>query len=140
MPQNTNPSLLTALGIQIMPSEHTTHAEHTHAGHIVATMPVDERTMHPYGMLSGGASVALAESLAGYGSSLYCQEDEFPSGIQISANHVATASAGEFLTATGNLVHKGRLTHVWNIDITNSHEKLISTVRVTNMIVRKNNA
>lgn len=123
-------SLLTTLGMCMQP----VNGE----GAIVATMPVDKRTMHPYGMLSGGASIALAESLAGYGSLSYCEEGEFPSGVQVSANHVSnTSRVGEIVTATGVLLHKGRTTHVWNIDITDARGKLLSTVRVTNMILRK---
>lgn len=102
---------------------------------VTATMPVDERTMHPFGKLSGGASLALAESLAGYASHLFCQENEFPVGLQVSANHISSGSKGEMLTASARLVHKGRKTHIWNIDVYNEYAKLISSVRVTNMII-----
>lgn len=125
---HTIPSLITTLGIRILSSTN---------GVVIATMPVDERTTQPYGVLSGGASLALAESIAGYGSSLLCQANEFPVGIQVSANHLFAVSSGQSVLATGTLLHKGQTTHIWNIDITDKHEKLISTARVTNMILSK---
>jgi len=123
------PSVISALGMRLLPS--------SQEGIVVATMPVDERTIQPYGVLSGGASLALAETLAGYGSFLLCQPDEFPSGISVSASHLAAVPAGQIVQATGTLLHKGQTTHVWNIDIVDEQGKLVSTARVTNMILRK---
>lgn len=102
---------------------------------VYASMPVDERTIQPFQALSGGASLALAESMAGHGSLALCQEKEFPCGIQVSANHIAMAKRGETVFAHATLVHKGRSSHVWNVDIVNAHKKLISSVRVVNQII-----
>ena len=104
-------------------------------GKVVATMPVDQ----PFGILNGGASLALAEIVAGHGSVPLCAPNEMPCGIQVSANHVGMVRVeeGAFVTATGTIVHRGRTTHIWNIDITNQTGKLISTARVVNQIVKK---
>ena len=101
-------------------------------GKVVATMPVDHRTCQPFGLLNGGASLALAEVPL-------CAPGEMPCGIQVSANHVGMVRVeeGAFVTATGTIVHRGRTTHIWNIDITNQTGKLISTARVVNQIVKK---
>ena len=108
-------------------------------GKVVATMPVDNRTSQPFGILNGGASLALAEIVAGHGSVPLCAPNEMPCGIQVSANHVGMVRVeeGAFVTATGTIVHRGRTTHIWNIDITNQTGKLISTARVVNQIVKK---
>ncbi len=102
---------------------------------ITASMLVDDCTLHPFGKLSGGASLALAECLAGYASRFFCKEHEFPTGLHVSGNHIATANKGERLLASAHFVHKGSTTHVWNVDITNEKGRLISSVRVTNMIL-----
>ncbi len=108
-------------------------------GRVTATMPVDHRTCQPFGLLNGGASLALAEMVAGHGSVPLCAPGEMPCGIQVSANHVGMVKVeeGAFVTATGTIVHRGRTTHIWNIDITNRTGKLISTARVVNQIVKK---
>lgn len=99
-----------------------------------AEMPVDHRTSQPFGMLNGGASLALAEIVAGHGSLQLCEEGEYACGIQVSGNHVATASVGEKVTATGTLIRRTRSLHVWSIDVTTANDKLVSTVRVVNLI------
>lgn len=106
---------------------------------IVATMAVDERTCQSYGILSGGANLALAETLAGLGSVYYIDRDEQPCGIQVSANHVNMAYIGEEVEAIATIVHKGRTTHVWNVDIISSSGKLITSARVVNIIIKKKN-
>ncbi len=139
-----NASILTALGIELSSMQKTnadflnTSIQALYQANILpitATMPVDERTIHPYGKLSGGASLALAECLAGYASHAFCKEGQFPTGVQVSANHLAVAHKGENLVASAHPVHIGKKTHVWNIDICNEQGKLISSVRVTNMII-----
>lgn len=104
---------------------------------VKATMPVDARTCQPFGLLNGGASLALAESIAGHGSSLICSEGTFAVGVQVSANHMSTVPVGQAVTGIGTLVHKGRSSHVWNVDIISQDEKLISTVRVVNFVYSK---
>ncbi len=104
---------------------------------IEATMPVDERTRQPFGILHGGATLALAETLAGLGSLFLCQPDEIAVGMQVSGNHVSSAHEGDTVRAVGTVVHKGRSSHVWNVDVFTSTGKLISSVRVINSIMKK---
>ncbi len=119
------------IGIRIMKVEE---------GYIKATMPVDQRTSRPCepaDILNGGASLALAETVAGYGSIPLCAPGQMPVGIQISANHIRIITVGTHVEATGKLVHRGRTSHVWNVDITTPDGKLVSTARVVNLIIKK---
>lgn len=106
-------------------------------GVIKATMPVDSRTCQPFGMLNGGASLALAECLAGHGSLCICEDGTFPVGVQVSGNHISSVPVGEVVTGIGTLIHRGKTTHVWNIDILSQSNKLVSSVRVVNIIYNK---
>lgn len=104
---------------------------------IEATMPVDERTRQPFGILHGGATLALAETVAGLGSMITCQPDEIVVGMQVSGNHVSSAHEGDTVRAVGTVVHRGRSSHVWNVDVFTSTNKLVSTIRVVNSIMKK---
>ena len=104
---------------------------------IEATMPVDERTRQPFGILHGGATLALAETVAGLGSMVTCQPDEIVVGMQVSGNHVSSAHEGDTVRAVGTIVHRGRSSHVWNVDVFTSTNKLVSSVRVVNSILKK---
>ncbi|MBP5136663.1 MAG: PaaI family thioesterase [Paludibacteraceae bacterium] len=101
-----------------------------------ATMPVDERNCQPFGFLSGGASLSIAESLAGVGSLALCP-DCLPMGINISGNHVKAAAKGETVKAVAKLIHKGSTIHQWQVSVMNSNGELVSNVLVTNIIVHK---
>ena len=100
----------------------------------MATMKVDERNRQPFGFLSGGASLALAENLAGVGSTAFCP-GKICVGISVSGEHVKAVVEGDTVTALAHLVSKGRKLHVWDVNITNSAGELISTVHVTNYII-----
>lgn len=102
-----------------------------------AVMPVEKSVCQPFGILHGGATLALAESVAGQGSLSLCEADEIPVGIQVSCNHISYAKKGDKVRAVGTILHKGRSIHVWNIDIFTSTEKLVSSVRVVNSILKK---
>lgn len=104
---------------------------------VEAEMPVDERTCRPGGILHGGASLALAETMAGYGSTLICNGEEIAVGIQVSGNHISQAYLGEIIYGKACIVHLGKSTHIWNVDLFSNDGKLISTVRVTNSILKK---
>lgn len=104
---------------------------------VEATMPVDERTRQPFGILHGGATLALAETLAGLGSMILCQPDEIIVGMQVSGNHVSSAKEGDTVRAVGTIIHKGRSSHVWNVDVFTSTGKLVSTIRVVNSVLKK---
>ncbi len=121
-------ALMGNLGIQY------TYAD---AGRIEATMPVDERTRQPFGILHGGATLALAETIAGLGSMIMVEADEFVVGMQVSGNHISSAHEGDTVRAVATIIHKGRSSHVWNIDVFTSTDKLVSSIRVMNSILKK---
>ena len=121
-----SPNLSTALGMNFINTPEDDLC--------MATMKVDERNRQPFGFLSGGASLALAENLAGVGSSALCP-GKICVGISVSGEHVKAVAEGDTVTATARLVSKGRKLHVWTVDIRDSQEDLISTVHVTNYII-----
>lgn len=98
-----------------------------------ASMKVDGRNKQPYGFLSGGASLALAENLAGVGSLALCP-GQIAVGINVSGTHMLAVSEGDTVTAYGRLLHKGRTLHTWQIDIKNTAGETICTVQVTNYV------
>lgn len=101
-----------------------------------ATMLVDERNCQPFGFLSGGASLSMAESLAGVGSLALCPGC-IPMGINVSGNHIKAAVKGDRVKAIAKIIHKGATIHQWQVNILNSESELVSSVQVTNIIVRK---
>ena len=125
--QNKN-TLMGALGMQ-----YTFASPHR----VEATMPVDGRTRQPFGILAGGASLALAETLAGLGSMIACKPGEMAVGMQVSGNHVSSAHDGDTVRGVATPVHLGRSSHVWNVQIFTSTGKLVSSVTVTNSIMNK---
>ncbi len=104
--------------------------------YIVATMPVNSKTHQPMGLLHGGASAALIESVGSMGSTLLLDiEKEVPVGIEINANHVGGMKSG-LVKAVGKVVHAGKRTHVWQVDLTdNETGALVCTGRLTVMVV-----
>lgn len=107
------------------------------ASRIEATMPVDKRTRQPFGVLHGGATLALAETVAGLGSMIICDPDDIVVGMQVSGNHISSAHEGDTVRAVGTIIHKGRSSHVWNVDVFTSTDKLISSIRVVNSVLKK---
>ena len=102
---------------------------------VVATMPVDNRTKQPFGLLHGGASVALAESLASIGAWFNVDEKKFNVvGIEINANHIRGVKEG-IITGTAIPLHKGQRTHIWETKITDEKGKLVCVSRCTLAIV-----
>ena len=104
---------------------------------VEATMPVDYRTRQPFGILHGGATLALAETVAGLGSMIICESDEIVVGMQVSGNHISSAHEGDTVRAVATIVHKGRSSHVWNVDVFTSTYKLVSSIRVVNSVIKK---
>ncbi|HLW39313.1 MAG TPA: PaaI family thioesterase [Brumimicrobium sp.] len=104
--------------------------------YIVATMPVNSKVHQPMGLLHGGASAALIESVGSIGSTLMIDvEKEVPVGIEINANHVGGMTSG-LVKAVGKVVHAGKRTHVWQVDLTDDETgALVCTGRLTVMIV-----
>jgi 1,4-dihydroxy-2-naphthoyl-CoA hydrolase len=101
------------------------------------TMPVDERTMQPYGLLHGGASVALAETLGSMGAAMCVDANQYQVvGQEINANHVRAARRG-LVTGTARPLHLGGRTHVWSIEIVNSEQKLVCISRLTMAVIKR---
>lgn len=104
---------------------------------VTAKMPVTARVHQPDGVLHGGASVALAESVGSAASVMFLKEKNIQvRGIEISANHVKSVKEG-FVYATATILHKGRTTQLWHIPITNENKELISLVKLTTICLRK---
>ncbi|GAA4075486.1 PaaI family thioesterase [Flavobacterium cheonanense] len=115
----------------------TLEIEYIDAGEdfLVATMPVNPRVHQPMGLLHGGASVALAESVGSAASIMFVNpEKQEVRGIEISANHVRSKREG-MVTATAKILHKGASIHLWEIRIVDEADRLISLCKLTNMIL-----
>jgi 1,4-dihydroxy-2-naphthoyl-CoA hydrolase len=101
------------------------------ADFLKGTMPVDHRTLQPYGLLHGGASCVLAETLGSIGSSLVIDTERFICvGLEINANHIKSAREG-FVTGVAKPIHLGSTTHVWDIRITDAKDALVCISRLT---------
>lgn len=121
-------SLIGNLGIEI-----TELAE----GKVIARMPVDHRTIQPVGILHGGATLALAETIAGVGSMFLLDDSKVHVvGMEVNGNHIGSTNA-DWVIGTATIIHKGRRTHVWDIRIQDDQNSPVSVCRVTNMIVEK---
>ncbi|MDG1040114.1 MAG: PaaI family thioesterase [Polaribacter sp.] len=117
----------------------TLEIEYTDVGEdfLVAKMPVNPRVYQPYGILHGGATVALAESVGSAASAFFVDGSQFiVKGIEISANHLKSVTGG-FVTATAKIIHKGRTTHLWEIKVVNEKNELISLCKLSNIILEK---
>ncbi len=106
--------------------------------YVVSRMPVDHRTHQPMGLLHGGASAALIESIGSMGSTLLIDlEKQQPVGLEINCNHISGVRSG-FVTAKGKIVHAGKSTHLWQVDVReDGTDRLICTGRLTVMIIDK---
>jgi 1,4-dihydroxy-2-naphthoyl-CoA hydrolase len=102
---------------------------------VVASMPVDDRTRQPFGLLHGGASVALAETVASLGAALNVDRTRFAAvGLEINANHLRAKRDG-IVRATGTPLHVGRTTQVWSVEIVDEDGRLVCVSRCTIAIV-----
>jgi 1,4-dihydroxy-2-naphthoyl-CoA hydrolase len=97
---------------------------------IRARVPVDRRTVQPYGILHGGVSVVLAETLGSCGAYYSAPEGQRAVGLDINANHIRSVTSG-WVTGTARPVHRGRTTQVWQIDMTNDAGELTCVSRIT---------
>lgn len=103
--------------------------------YLVATMPVNEKVHQPMGLLHGGASAAFAESVGSPASLLFVDPEKYEvRGIEISANHLRTKRKG-LLTATAKIIHKGKMTHLWEIRIVDEKDHLVSICKLTNIVI-----
>lgn len=113
--------------------------EFTEAGddYIAAKMPVDERTRQPFGVLHGGASVALAETLASWGAIFVVDRSQYYCvGLEINANHVRAVSSG-WVVGTARPVHLGRSTQIWEVRIVDEEKRLVCISRVTMAVLNQ---
>lgn len=105
--------------------------------YLVAQMPVTSRVHQPDGVLHGGASVALAESVGSAASFLFLNgQDVMVRGLEISANHIKSKKEG-MVYAKASFIHKGRTTQIWNIDIVDEDDVLISKAKLTTIVLQK---
>ena len=106
--------------------------------YIIGTMPVDKRTRQPFGILHGGASVALAETLASYAGYLTIDPEKYHVvGIEINANHLKMVKKGIVIGKCSS-IKIGRSTQIWQTEITNEDDELICISRITLMVLSKN--
>ena len=124
---SSKPNMSTALGMEFISTPESDTC--------MARMKVDERNRQPFGFLSGGASLALAENVAGVGSSSLCPGCACV-GIEVSGSHVKAVAEGDTVTAFARMIHKGTTLHVWNVDIKDTAGDLLSNVRVTNYVIK----
>ncbi len=110
---------------------------HVTENSITASMPVDERTKQPIGLLHGGAAVALAETLSSMGSAMMVDlKTKAIVGIEINANHLRSVSKGK-VTAIGTILHKGRTTHIWDVKVVDESGNTVAICRSTNLVIDK---
>jgi 1,4-dihydroxy-2-naphthoyl-CoA hydrolase len=106
------------------------------ADFIRGTMPVDDRTRQPYGLLHGGASVALAETLGSTGANLCVEDSRVCLGQEINANHVRSARAG-LVTGSARPLHLGGRSQIWSIDIVDESGALVCISRLTMAVIER---
>lgn len=103
-----------------------------------ASMPVDHRTVQPYGILHGGASVVLAETLGSMGAAMHTDpRTQLCVGLEINANHVKSVKTGNTVIGEAKPIHVGKKTQIWEIRITNKDEQLVCISRITMAILDK---
>jgi 1,4-dihydroxy-2-naphthoyl-CoA hydrolase len=106
--------------------------------YLIAHMPVDSRTVQPYRLLHGGASVALAETLGSIASTLMINLDTYQAvGVEINANHLSSAKEGSYVIGTVRALRVGKNIHVWNIDVTNAEGKTMCVSRITIAVIER---
>lgn len=128
MNETSRGTLMEVLGIEYLIVE---------KAYIKARMPVDRRTVQPFGILHGGASVALAETIGSIGSAiLVADKNADVRGAGISANHVKAVKSG-WVYGEARTIHVGKNTHIWDIQIKDEDGELVSTARLTNFIFYK---
>ena len=126
--ERSRDSLIAHLGIEVIEAGDD---------YLKARMPVDQRTKQPAGVLHGGASVALAETLASWGAAFAVDRAKHHCvGIEINANHVRAISDG-FVIGTARPVHLGRRSHVWEIRIVDEQDRLVCISRITMFVMEK---
>ncbi|MBR4366342.1 MAG: PaaI family thioesterase [Bacteroidaceae bacterium] len=119
-------TMVEAMGVEFLPSDDDV---------ALARMPITPTTRQYFGILHGGASLAFAETLAGAGTAHYVGLEKRICGLSVTGNHVGMSATEGWVYGRATALHLGRSTHVWNVDIVGEDGRLISTERVTNMII-----
>ena len=116
----------------------TLDIKYTYVGEneVHATMPINAKVHQPAGLLHGGASIALAESLGSAASHMFIEKGQEIRGLEISANHLKSAREG-LVTAKATIIHKGRTTHLWQIRVEDENGNLLSLCKLTNIVLNK---
>jgi 1,4-dihydroxy-2-naphthoyl-CoA hydrolase len=130
------PEQLTERGSRTLPGYLGIRVTEVGADFLRATMPVTERTHQPYGVLHGGASVALAETVGSMAAMLCVDPQQLVLGQEINANHLRKVTAG-LVTATARPFHIGRSSHVWHIEIRDEQDRLVCVSRLTMAVVER---
>ena len=135
--KNATVNDLTALGRNTMSEYIGIEFVEVGPDYLKGRMPVDHRTKQPYGLLHGGASCVLSETLGSIASALVIDREAFICvGLEINANHIRSATKG-FVTGTASPLHLGKSTHVWDIKIHDEEGKLVCVSRLTVAVVPK---
>jgi 1,4-dihydroxy-2-naphthoyl-CoA hydrolase len=122
-----NVGLINLLGIEIVREE---------PGYMLLSMPITEKVLQPYGYLHGGANVVLAETAASLGAARLVSDDEITFGMEINANHINTKRDG-VLYAAAKILHQGKSSQVWNIELTDEKSLLVCISRCTMAVKKK---
>jgi len=135
--RTATPAALTAVGANSLPGYLGITITELGADFVRGTMPVNAHTHQPFGLLHGGASVALAETLGSIGSMLCVDAERFMVvGQEINANHIRGKSSG-LVTATARPLHLGRTSHVWHIELRDEREQLVCVSRLTIAVLER---
>lgn len=127
MNQRMPDTMMEALGIRFLPTDDEV---------ALAEMPIAGPTRQYFGVLHGGASLALAETVAGAGSLHLLGRNAKICGLQVNGSHVGMSPTEGKVYGRATLIHGGRTTHLWNVDVVDEEGRLISTVRVTNFVLQ----
>lgn len=104
---------------------------------LTAKMPVNSRVYQPYGILHGGATAALAETVGSAASAFFIdRETQMTKGLELSINHLKSKKEG-YVFATARVIHKGKTTHLWEIRVVDEDDNLISVAKLTNIVLAK---
>ena len=134
---NKNKILATLNGLNKNTLMETLDIEFTEVGNdfVTAKMPVNSRVYQPYGILHGGATAALAETVGSSASALFIDTEKYIiKGIELSINHLKSKKQGTVF-ATAKAIHRGRTTHLWEIKIVDERDRVISLCKITNYIL-----
>ncbi len=104
--------------------------------YLIAKMPVNDKTRQPFGLLHGGASVVLAETLGSVASNLVLEGKQISVGLEVNANHIKSVKEG-YVFGTAKAIHLGKKTHVWSIEIKDENNNMVCVSRLTAAVIDK---